>query len=122
MTKFNRNFKILIVDDEKVICDFLSRFLRREGHSADIATNGTQALEMIQHKNYDLIFCDVKMPNMNGEEMIGVISKCSPIPKVFVISGLPMLAEYLEEKKFSKFVAGSLNKPFSPECLLEKLR
>ena len=62
--------KIIIIDDERGIRNTLREILADEGHEVDVAENGKQGLEMAQAKAYDLIFSDIKMPEMDGMEVL----------------------------------------------------
>ena len=62
--------KILIIDDERGIRNTLREILADEGYEVDVAENGKQGLEMAQAKAYDLIFTDIKMPEMDGIELL----------------------------------------------------
>ena len=62
--------KLLIIDDERGIRNTLKEILADEGHEVDVAENGKQGLEMAQTKAYDLIFTDIKMPEMDGMEVL----------------------------------------------------
>lgn len=62
--------KLLIIDDERGIRNTLREILADEGHEVEIAENGKQGLEMAQQTAYDLIFSDIKMPEMDGMELL----------------------------------------------------
>ena len=62
--------KLLIIDDERGIRNTLREILADEGHEVEVAENGKQGLEMAQQKAYDLIFSDIKMPEMDGMEVL----------------------------------------------------
>ena len=62
--------KLLIIDDERGIRNTLREILADEGFEVDVAENGKQGLEMAQAKAYDLIFTDIKMPEMDGIELL----------------------------------------------------
>ena len=62
--------KILIIDDERGIRNTLREILADEGHEVEVAENGKQGLVMAQNKAYDLIFSDIKMPEMDGIELL----------------------------------------------------
>ena len=70
VAKFAIMAKILIIDDERGIRNTLREILADEGHEAEVAENGKQGLEMAQAKAYDLIFSDIKMPEMDGMEVL----------------------------------------------------
>ena len=65
--------KVLIVDDERAIRNSLSEILSDEGYEVDKAENGLMALDLVGKEKYDVIFCDIKMPEMDGIE---VLDKC----------------------------------------------
>ena len=67
--------KLLIIDDERGIRNTLREILADEGHEVDVAENGKQGLEMAQAKAYDLIFSDIKMPEMDGLEFLMKLKK-----------------------------------------------
>ena len=62
--------RLLIIDDERGIRNTLREILSDEGHEVAVAENGKQGLEMAQAKAYDLIFTDIKMPEMDGMEVL----------------------------------------------------
>ena len=65
--------KLIIIDDERGIRNTLREILADEGHEVDVAENGKQGLEMIRTKTYDLIFSDIKMPEMDGLELLAAL-------------------------------------------------
>ena len=67
--------KILIIDDERGIRNTLREVLADEGYEVEVAENGKQGLEMAQAKSYDLIYSDIKMPEMDGLEVLSKISE-----------------------------------------------
>ena len=62
--------KVLIVDDERAIRNSLKEILVEEGYDVDVAEDGLIALQMVDKEKYNVIFCDIKMPNMDGEEVL----------------------------------------------------
>ncbi|MBS7290042.1 MAG: sigma-54-dependent Fis family transcriptional regulator [Bacteroidales bacterium] len=62
--------KVLIVDDERAIRNSLKEILVEEGYDVDVAEDGLIALQMVDIEKYNVIFCDIKMPNMDGEEVL----------------------------------------------------
>ena len=70
--------KILIIDDERGIRNTLKEILADEGHEVEVAENGKQGLEMAQAKAYDLIFSDIKMPEMDGMEVLKALKQPHP--------------------------------------------
>ena len=64
------NISILVVDDEKLLRDLLVKILTRDGYKVDTAVDGEEALEKLRHKQYHLLVSDIKMPRINGFELL----------------------------------------------------
>lgn len=69
---------ILIVDDEKAIRDSLKMILEEEGYSTDVAQDGEEALQKIEATNFDAVITDIKMPRLDGIQLLEAASKISP--------------------------------------------
>ncbi len=78
--------KILVVDDESSIRRTLKEILEFEKHEVDIAANGIEAIELVNNNSYDVILLDIKMPEMDGMEVLNKLMKFSSIP-IIMISG-----------------------------------
>ena len=78
--------KILIVDDERSMRELLELVLKREGFAIHTAENGTRALELIRQNLYDLIISDVKMPDINGIDLLERVREISPDTIVIMIT------------------------------------
>lgn len=78
---------ILVIDDEKAIRNTLRDILSFEGFEVEEAADGTEGLEMIKSKDYDCILCDVKMPKMDGLEVLEKVKELKPDIPFVVISG-----------------------------------
>ncbi|MDY5746714.1 MAG: sigma-54 dependent transcriptional regulator [Candidatus Cryptobacteroides sp.] len=79
--------KVLIVDDERAIRNSLKEILGDEGYDVDTAEDGAAALEMTANEKYDVIFCDIKMPNMDGIEVLDTMIKNGIDAAIVMISG-----------------------------------
>lgn len=79
--------KILVVDDEKSIRNTMQDILGYEGHEIHLAEKGKQALQMVNETPFDLVFCDIKMPEMDGTEVLAKLQKAHPELPVVMISG-----------------------------------
>ncbi|MBO7637253.1 MAG: sigma-54-dependent Fis family transcriptional regulator [Paludibacteraceae bacterium] len=79
--------KILIIDDERSIRNALKDVLEFEGYVIELAEDGMKGLEMVKSVKYDLIFCDIKMPNMDGVEVLTKIREEIPDQTIVMISG-----------------------------------
>ena len=67
--------KLLVADDERVIRDLLRKTLSREGYEVYKASDGLEALNKIKKNNYDMLILDLKMPKINGMELLEKIKK-----------------------------------------------
>jgi len=103
----DRDISILIVDDEVPILKMLQLKLSRMGFDVDIAANGKDAINKIDHNLYDLIFTDIRMPDISGDEIFHYVKfKKNMGTPVVGMSGTPWL---LEQSEFDSV----LSKPFS---------
>ncbi|MGN1211697.1 MAG: response regulator, partial [Candidatus Cryptobacteroides sp.] len=79
--------KILIIDDERAIRNSLKEILMDEGYDTDVAENGIIGLEMASKEKYSVIFCDIKMPEMDGMEVLERLVSGGSEAAVVMISG-----------------------------------
>ncbi len=79
--------KILVIDDEKSIRSTLQEILEYEKHEVDLASDGPEGLELFQNNKYDIVLCDIKMPEMDGMEVLSKIFEISSDNPVIMISG-----------------------------------
>ncbi len=115
--------KILIVDDETLVCDFLVETLRKKNLEVFSAQSGQQALALIKEQNFDIIITDMKMPDLTGIELLHKIKEISPQTLVIVITAYGSIENAVEAMRLGAY--DYLIKPFSPdtiEAVLEKAR
>lgn len=77
----------MIIDDERAIRNSLSEILSDEGYNVEVAEDGPTAIEMVEKERYDVIFCDIKMPNMEGTEVLEKLRKDGIDSAIIMISG-----------------------------------
>ena len=114
--------KILIIDDERGVCEELSEILRDEHHEVDSALNAVEGLEKLKTTTYDLIFLDVLMPKMEGREALEQIKKICQTPVVIMSGYLPA---HKEKEVIKAGALASLKKPLDLSQvfgLIEKTR
>jgi two-component system, NtrC family, nitrogen regulation response regulator NtrX len=78
--------RILVIDDERSIRNVLKEILENESYQVDVAENGPEGLELISREKYDVVLCDIKMPKMDGIEVLENINRICDTP-VVMISG-----------------------------------
>ena len=81
------DMKILVVDDERAIRNSLKEILSDEGYNVDVAEDGPTAIDMAEKERYDVIFCDIKMPNMEGTEVLEKLRTDGVDSAIIMISG-----------------------------------
>ena len=79
--------KILIIDDERSIRNSLKEILVDEGYDVDVAENGVQGCQMVDKEKYSVIFCDIKMPEMDGIEVLEKLNEMGVDAAIVMISG-----------------------------------
>lgn len=80
------DISILVVDDEAMMRNLLEKILVREGYAVKTAGNGVEALELLQHENFELIISDMKMPNMDGFELLKAVKQEYPNINVIIMT------------------------------------
>ena len=78
--------KILVVDDEKNMCDFLDIMLKKEGYDVTCTTSGEDALKLLEDNLYNMILTDVRMPGMDGFDVLRKTKEVSPDTVVIMIT------------------------------------
>ena len=79
--------RILVVDDERAIRNSMKEILGDEGYDVDTAEDGAIAIQMVEKEKYNIIFCDIKMPNMDGMEVLDKLNSMGVEAAVVMISG-----------------------------------
>lgn len=104
---------ILIVDDEQIILDILTRRLERLGFQVLTATAGSQGIEIVKNIGLDLVICDIKLPNgMSGMEVLCALKQHQPLTPFVATSGLHSTSSAVQEI-IQNGAALFLKKPFS---------
>jgi len=109
---------VLVVDDEADVADVIAEALRREGHTAEVATNGAMALDMLGRGDYDIVVSDTKMPVMDGEAFFEEVAQRFPgLGSRFIFLTADVLSR--EKREFlERTGAPALSKP----CDLAEVR
>jgi DNA-binding NtrC family response regulator len=109
------DYEILFVDDDEVILDMVGRYLQREGYQVSLVNSGLGALELLQKKNFDVVFTDFKMPEIDGLELLSAIKQYRPNTEVIVVTGHGTMETAVQAMKIGSY--DYLQKPFKLDLL-----
>lgn len=115
--------KILIIDDEKLVRDFLIETLKRKNFDVHGFDSGQKALTHLKDHQYDLVITDMKMPGLTGIDVLKKIKELSPNTMVIIITAYGSIENAVEAMRLGAF--NYLIKPFSPdsiEAVVEKAK
>ncbi|MCC7302239.1 MAG: response regulator transcription factor [Bacteroidia bacterium] len=115
-------YKILLVDDEPDILEFISYNLNREGYTVFTASNGVEGLKKAREVMPHLIILDVMMPEMDGIEMCSEIRKIPELKKVMVAMLTARSEDYTQIAGFDAGADDYINKPIKPKVLLSRVK
>jgi two-component system response regulator AtoC len=113
--------RILIVDDEELMRQFLAETLKRKSFQVDGAANGKEAFSFLRKNTYELLLTDMKMPDLSGIELLRRVKELSPQTAVIIMTAYGTIENAVEAMRLGAF--NYLLKPFTPdtlETLIEK--
>jgi len=103
---------ILVVDDELTVCRSCQKILNEDGYDVSIALSGYKGLESFRKKKFDLAIVDLKMPDINGMEVVEAIKTEQPGTEVIIMTGYSTVASAVTGMKLG--AADYIPKPFTP--------
>ncbi len=109
--------KILVVDDEQIVCESCQRVLVGEGYSVRTVTKAEEAVSLLARQHFDVVLLDLKMPGFSGLNLLRMIRKMKPTTDIVVITGYPSLENAKESIRLGAF--DYFIKPFAPQALCE---
>ncbi len=107
--------RVMIVDDEEAICESLKAWFMKDGYQVETVTSGTEALKRLQDKHFDIYLVDVKMPGMDGLELLSRLKERQPDAVVIMITAHGSIETAVEAMK--RGAMDYLCKPFDPDEL-----
>jgi putative AdoMet-dependent methyltransferase len=107
--------RILLVDDEPDILDVCQRILETDGYQVETAQSGNAALKQVEQKPFDLLVTDIKMPGMDGLELVQAVKQIAPYLPCVIMTGFSTMDTTLKALKLG--VDEYVIKPFAPEEL-----
>lgn len=113
--------KILVIDDEELLCSLIKKMLARDGHQVFIAYDGVEGIKKFHQFKPDLIITDIIMPEKDGIEVIIEVLKENPNLPIIAVSGgrRAVTADFNLDFAEMLGVKGILQKPFTHEQLQE---
>jgi DNA-binding NtrC family response regulator len=111
----NKN-RILVVDDEAALRTVLSSELHTEGYMVSTASDGDEAIDLLQSHSFDLILLDIKMPRVDGFQVLRYVKEKLPHIKVIMLTGFADLKNAIESKKLG--AEDFISKPYDLVDLL----
>ncbi|NTU43157.1 MAG: response regulator [Nitrospirales bacterium] len=112
-------YRILVIDDEEIVRISCSRALDGE-YDVDTAASGQEGLELLGKGAYNLALIDLKMPGMDGMEVLRAIKTKHPGVAVIMMTGYDTVEHIVDS--ISLGAAHYLEKPFTPDILVERIR
>jgi DNA-binding NtrC family response regulator len=108
--------KILVIDDEGIVRTSCSRALSPEGYEVASAKNGSEALKLLEGGEFDIVLTDLKMPDMDGIEILRKVKEKWPETEVIIITGYQTVDTAVKSIKLGAF--DYIEKPFTPDTLI----
>ncbi len=115
-----KNLNILVIDDEQEMCEVLSDFFTGDGHKVKSAISGTEGISLLKREDFDLVLCNLAMPNVTGRDVIKELDTLDKRPKVGLITGWRYEME--DVKKEDLKVDFVVKKPFKFSELRRDIR
>jgi DNA-binding NtrC family response regulator len=112
--------RILVIDDEESIRRTVSMILERAGYLVDTAENGKQAIEKAEANFYNLTLIDIRLPDVEGTELLDALEETTPNMVKIILTGYPALENAV--KAINKGVDAYLIKPVKPDELLKVIQ
>lgn len=112
--------KILVIDDEPIVRISCERTLAPEGYDVTLTASGKEGLEIMEKETFGLVLLDLKMPDMDGIEVLDNIKEKWPDTKVVMVTGYSTVDTAVQALRFGAF--NFIEKPFTPDTLLKAVK
>jgi DNA-binding NtrC family response regulator len=110
-----KDCEILFVDDDRTILSLVEEYLAAFEYRVTAVDNGLKALDLIKKKDFDVVFTDFKMPDIDGLELLGVIKEYRPATEVIMVTGHGTMESAIQAMKFGSY--DYIQKPFKLDVL-----
>ena len=109
------DFEILFVDDDTTILNMVEEYLTAFDYRVSIVDSGLKALELIKDRDFDVVFTDFKMPDIDGLELLAMIKEYRPATEVIIVTGHGTMESAIQAMKFGSY--DYIQKPFKLDVL-----
>ncbi len=109
--------KALVIDDEQVVLDSVTKILTDENYEVDVSLSGREGLQWAIGRDYDIVLTDIRMPDIGGMRVLRDIKRAKPSLPVVIITGYATVHSAVQAMKLG--AADYLEKPFTPDQLLK---
>lgn len=110
------DFEVLFVDDERPVLSTVNEYLSRQGYRVTVVDSGLKAFELVKEKDFDIVFTDLKMPDLNGLELLKAVKNFRPKTEVIIITGYGSIETAVEALQLGGY--DYLQKPIKLERLM----
>ncbi len=116
----DKNPRILVVDDDETIRTTMKAILQDEGYLVDLAANGKEAIQKTQEKSYNIALLDIRLPDMEGVELLKLLKDGIPRTRKIMVTGYPSMQNAISA--LNKNADAYLLKPVDVEKLLATVK
>ena len=114
--------RIVYVEDDEIVADFVKWVLNREGHSVSVIDDGTLAFDTIAYKKPDLVILDWNLPGMDGRDILRILRRDTAQYRPPVLMVTAKASEDSISEAMSAGASGYLVKPFAPQDLVQRVQ
>jgi DNA-binding NtrC family response regulator len=112
--------KILVIDDEAIVRISCERALGQEGYEVTSAASGREGIDLLEKDTFGLVLLDLKMPDIDGVEVLNTINRKWPDTKVIMITGYSTVEIAVQALRLGAY--NFIEKPFTPDTLVTAVR
>jgi DNA-binding NtrC family response regulator len=109
--------KALVIDDEQIVLDSVSKILTDENYAVDVSLSGREGLNQAIQSEYDIVLTDIRMPDIGGMRVLRDVKRAKPSLPVVIITGYATVRSAVQAMKLG--AADYIEKPFTPDQLLK---
>ncbi len=112
-----KKMKALVIDDEQIVLDSVSKILTDANYEVDTSLSGREGLNQAVKKEYDIVLTDIRMPDIGGMRVLRDVKRAKPSLPVVIITGYATIKSAVQAMKLG--AADYIEKPFTPDQLVE---